>query len=116
MIESILTKLGDVSFRYEEIESLLSKPDITSNQEEFIKLSKEYADLSPVVNAFNAFKKAEGDMNEAKVLMKDSDPEIKQMAEIEFEKLKQNIDDLEMNLNGYYFPKILMIQKMFFLK
>ena len=48
MIESILTKLGDVSFRYEEIESLLSKPDITSNQEEFIKLSKEYADLSPV--------------------------------------------------------------------
>ena len=51
MIESILTKLGDVSFRYEEIESLLSKPDITSNQEEFIKLSKEYADLSPVVNA-----------------------------------------------------------------
>ena len=45
MIESILTKLGDVSFRYEEIESLLSKPDITSNQEEFIKLSKEYADF-----------------------------------------------------------------------
>ena len=105
MIESILTKLGDVSFRYEEIESLLSKPDITSNQEEFIKLSKEYADLSPVVNAFNAFKKAEGDMNEAKVLMKDSDPEIKQMAEIEFEDLKQSIDDLENELKRLLLPK-----------
>ena len=105
MIESILTKLGDVSFRYEEIESLLSKPDITSNQEEFIKLSKEYADLSPVVNAFNAFKKAEGDMNEAKVLMKDSDPEIKQMAEMEFEELKQNIDDLENELKRLLLPK-----------
>ena len=44
-------------------------------------------------------------MNEAKALMKDSDPEIKQMAEIEFEELKQNIDDLEMNLNGYYFQR-----------
>ena len=105
MIESILTKLGDVSFRYEEIESLLSKPDITSNQEEFIKLSKEYADLSPVVNAFNAFKKAEGDMNEAKVLMKDSDPEIKQMAEMEFEELKQNIDNLENELKRLLLPK-----------
>ena len=105
MIESILTKLDDVSFRYEEIESLLSKPDITSNQEEFIKLSKEYADLSPVVNAFNAFKKAEGDMNEAKVLMKDSDPEIKQMAEIEFEELKQSIDDLENELKRLLLPK-----------
>ena len=44
MIESILIKLEDVSIRYHEIESLLSKPDITSNQEEYIKLSKEYAD------------------------------------------------------------------------
>ena len=105
MIESILTKLGDVSLRYEEIESLLSEPDITSNQEEFIKLSKEYADLSPVVNAFNAFKKAEGDMKEVKVLMKDSDPEIKQMAEIEFEELKQNIDDLENELKRLLLPK-----------
>ena len=105
MIESILTKLGDVSLRYEEIESLLSKPDITSNQEEFIKLSREYADLSPVVNAFNAFKKAEDDMNEAKVLMKDSDPEIKQMAEMEFEELKQNIDDLENELKRLLLPK-----------
>ena len=105
MIESILTKLGDVSFRYEEIESLLSKPDITSNQEEFIKLSKEYADLSPVVNAFNAFKKAEDDLNEAKVLMKDSDPEIKLMAEMEFEELKQNIDNLENELKRLLLPK-----------
>ena len=42
MIESILTKLGDVSSRYAEIESLLSQPDVTSNQEEYIKLSKEH--------------------------------------------------------------------------
>ena len=34
MIDSILTKLGEVSSRYEEIESLLSQPDVTSNQEE----------------------------------------------------------------------------------
>ena len=95
MIDSILTKLGDVSSRYEEIESLLSQPDVTSNQEEYIKLSKEYADLSPVVNAFVAFKKAEEDLEEAKLLMKDSDPEIKEMAELEFETSKQRIDDLE---------------------
>ena len=95
MIESILTKLGDVSSRYEEIELLLSQPDITSNQEEYIKLSKEYADISPVVSAFNAFKKAEEDKEEAKLLMKDSDPEIKQMAELEFDELKNIIDDLE---------------------
>src|SRR6056300_1349856 len=105
MIESILTKLGDVSSRYAEIESLLSQPDVTSNQEEYIKLSKEYADLSPVVNAFIAFKKAEEDLEEAKILMKDSDPEIKEMAELEFETLKDSIDDLEIELKRLLLPK-----------
>ena len=66
MIDSILTKLGDVSSRYEEIETLLSQPDITSNQEEYIKLSKEYSDLSPLVTAFISFKRAEEDIEEAK--------------------------------------------------
>ena len=42
MIESILSKLSEVSERYVEIENLLSQPDITSNQENYIKLSKEY--------------------------------------------------------------------------
>ena len=105
MIESILTKLGDVSSRYAEIESLLSRPDVTSNQEEYIKLSKEYADLSPVVNAFIAFKKAEEDLEEAKILMKDSDPEIKEMAELEFETLKDSIDDIEIELKRLLLPK-----------
>ena len=105
MIESILTKLEDVSSRYQEIESLLSQPDITSNQEEYIKLSKEYADLSPLVNAFISFKKAEADIEEAKLLMKDSDPEIKQMAELEFDDLKKSIDGLEIELKRLLLPK-----------
>ncbi|MDG1680596.1 MAG: PCRF domain-containing protein [SAR86 cluster bacterium] len=105
MIDSILTKLGDVSSRYEEIETLLSQPDITSNQEEYIKLSKEYSDLSPLVTAFNSFKRAEEDIEEAKLLMKDSDPEIKQMAELEFDDLRNSIDDLEIELKRLLLPK-----------
>ena len=105
MIDSILTKLGDVSSRYEEIETLLSQPDITSNQEEYIKLSKEYSDLSPLVTAFNSFKRAEEDIEEVKLLMKDSDPEIKQMAELEFDDLRNSIDDLEIELKRLLLPK-----------
>ena len=56
MIESILNKLGEVSSRYEEIEALLGQPDVTSNQVEYIKLSKEYSDLSPLVTAFIGLK------------------------------------------------------------
>ena len=105
MIDSILNKLEDVSLRYEEIEALLSQPDVTSNQEEYIKLSKEYADLSPVVLAFSAFKNAEKGIEEAKILMKDTDPDIKEMAEMEFDSLKKDIEDLENDLKKLLLPK-----------
>ena len=59
MIESILSKLSEVSERFVEIENLLSQPDITSNQENYIKLSKEYSDLSPIVKAFKDYEKSE---------------------------------------------------------
>ncbi len=105
MIESILNKLGEVSSRYEEIDALLSQPDVTSNQVEYIKLSKEYSDLSPLVTAFIGLKKAEEDIEEAKILMKDSDPEIKQMAEVEYDDLKKIIEDLEIELKRLLLPK-----------
>ena len=105
MIDSILNKLEDVSLRYAEIEALLSQPDVTSNQEEYIKLSKEYADLSPVGLAFSAFKNAEKGIEEAKILMKDTDPDIKEMAEMEFDSLKKDIEDLENDLKKLLLPK-----------
>ena len=113
MINSILTKLEDVSSRYNEIETLLSQPDVTSNQEEYIKLSKEYADLTPVVSVFSAFKKAEEDIEEARILMKDSDIDIKELAETEYENLKIRIEELEIDLKKLLYPKILMTLKMF---
>ena len=44
MIESILSKLSEIASRYREIEDLLSQPDVTSDQENYIKISKEYSD------------------------------------------------------------------------
>ena len=98
MIESILSKLSEVSERYIEIENLLSQPDITSNQENYIKLSKEYSDLSPIVKAFKDYEKSESSLDEAKQLVKDGDPEIREMAEIEIEDLTASIEALEIEI------------------
>ena len=105
MIESILSKLSEVSERYIEIENLLSQPDITSNQENYIKLSKEYSDLSPIVKAFKDYEKSESSLDEAKQLVNDSDPEIKEMAEIEIEGLTASIKALEIEIKRLLLPK-----------
>ena len=105
MIESILSKLSEVSERYVEIENLLSQPDITSNQENYIKLSKEYSDLSPIVKAFKDYVQSESSLDEAKQLVKDGDPEIREMAEIEIEDLTTSILALETEIKRLLLPK-----------
>ena len=105
MIESILSKLSEVSESYVEIENLLSQPDITSNQENYIKLSKEYSDLSPIVKAFKDYVQSESSLDEAKQLVKDGDPEIREMAEIEIEDLTVSILALETEIKRLLLPK-----------
>ena len=90
----------------------MSQPDVTANQEEYIKLSKEYADLTPLgIGVFSI--QAEEDIEEARMLMKDSDIDIKELAETEYENLKTKIEELEIDLKNYYYRKILMTLKMF---
>ena len=105
MIESILSKLSEVSERYAEVEHLLSQPDVTSNQENYIKLSKEYSELSPIVKAFKDFEQSESSLNEAKQLIKDGDPDIREMAETEIEDLTTSIQALEVEIKRLLLPK-----------
>ncbi len=105
MIESILSKLSEVSERYLEIEDLLSQPDVTSNQENYIRLSKEYSELSPIVKAFKAYMQSESSLDEAKQLVKDGDPDIREMAEIEIEDLSTSIKALEAEIKRLLLPK-----------
>ena len=105
MIESILSKLSEVSERYAEVEHLLSQPDVTSNQENYIRLSKEYSELSPIVKAFKDFEQNQSSLNEAKQLIKDGDPDIREMAETEIEDLTASIQALEVEIKRLLLPK-----------
>ena len=105
MIESILSKLSEIASRYREIEDLLSQPDVTSDQENYIKISKEYSDLAPVVNGYNEYRKAQNGLEEALALSKDEDPEMRAMAESEISELKERTLDLEGEIKKLLLPK-----------
>ena len=105
MIESILSKLSEVASRYKEIEDLLSDPEVTKNQENYIKLSKEYSELSPIVNTYSEYLAANEDISEAVLLSKDEDSDIKIMAEAEILDLKEKINQLEIQIKQLLLPK-----------
>ena len=55
MKDSILHKLANLKDRYEELEALLSDGEVIGNQDRFRTLSKEFAEIEPVVKAFTAY-------------------------------------------------------------
>lgn len=105
MKASILEKLDNLCDRYEEVGALLSDPDVISNQDKFRALSVEYSEIEPVVKCFGEYKQAQEDLEEAKILMSDSDPEMKAMGQEEYSACQKNIENLELDLQKLLLPK-----------
>ena len=116
MIESILSKLSEIASRYKDIENLLSQPDVTKDQDNYIQISKEYSDLAPVVNGYTKYLIAQEGLKEATLLLKDKDPDMRAMAESEVEELKQEILELENEIKKLLLPKDLDDSKDVFLE
>ena len=98
-------KLANVSNRYEEVQALLSSPDISSD--ELVKLNKELSVLEPVVVAINEYNHALKSMNDDKAMIDDPDmdKEMKEMASAEFYELKDKLPELEKQIRILLLPK-----------
>ena len=90
--------------KYNEIENSLNN-QTGYDSDKLIKLNKEYAELKPIVNTINIYKKDKNDIDELKKLLDDKDTSIKQMAEEELIEKKKSIDFLEDKLMRLLIPK-----------
>ncbi len=102
---SFAEKLANVVNRFEEIQALISSPDL--NAEELVKMNKELSALTPVVEAVQQYKHAEQNMNDAKTMMDDSslDKEMREMAESEYYDLKEQLPSMEKQIKILLLPK-----------
>ena len=97
-IEQLLT-------RYDYLEHSLASPGEFSN-EEFVKLSKEYSDLGPVVEAANALKDGRAEIADlAEMMASGDDPEMKELAQEEFLDLKERLPEMDKALSIQLLPK-----------
>ncbi len=105
MKDSILHKLENIKERHEEISAELSDPDVINNQNEFTKLSKEYAQLGPIVSKFSEHLQAVEDLETAQEMANDSDKDMKAMAQDEIKTAEQTLQTLEQELQTLLLPK-----------
>ena len=67
-------KLAGLSDRYEEVAALLSDPDVVSDRNQFTALSREHAELEPVMQSWARLQSQESELEDARALMADDDP------------------------------------------
>lgn len=102
---SFAEKLSNVVNRHDEVQALLSNPDISAD--ELVKLNKELAALTPVVEAVQELRRLEQNMADDKAMMEDSslDKEMREMAEAEYYELKERQPELEKQVKILLLPK-----------
>ncbi|USH01779.1 peptide chain release factor 1 [Grimontia kaedaensis] len=105
MKSSIIAKLEALSERYEEVQHLLGDPGVISDQDRFRSLSKEYSQLEEVTKCFTSYKQAEEDLEAAREMANEDDPEMREMAQEEVKAAKAEIERLSDELQVLLLPK-----------
>ncbi len=103
MKPSIRQKLVLLVDRLDEIDRLLSAPEVAADMEQFRRISRERAEVEPVVAQFNAFCQAESDIAEAEAML--ADPEMRDFAEEEIAAAQARLPALEVELQKLLLPK-----------
>lgn len=102
----MIEKLEQIEIKYEKILSDLEKPEVVSNQEEYRKLMKEHKTLSPIVEKFREYKKAESAVLESEEMMKEPlDADFKAMCEEEYKQGKLDMQRCTDELKVLLLPR-----------
>ena len=96
-------KLEAVEERYEELNKKISDPEVIARNDEWRTYMKEHANLVDLVEKYREYKKAKNGLEEAKLMLDDKD--LKELAEMEIEELKEKIPVLEEELKILLIPK-----------
>lgn len=101
----MFAKLEDIERSFMDLEQELADPEVYNNQERYRKVTMAHAELGEVVAAFREYKQLAADLEDNKEMAKDSDPEIREMAEMEIAEIKDRLPKLEEELKLLLLPK-----------
>jgi peptide chain release factor 1 len=102
----MLDKLHIIKQRFDEVSDLIIQPDIITDQKRYVRLNREYKDLSAMVEKINEYEVLLNNIEEAKEIIADgSDPEMTEMAKMEIDEANAGIPKLEDDIKFMLIPK-----------
>jgi peptide chain release factor 1 len=105
-MEDLLKKLEAINYRFIEVGTLIVDPDIISDMDRYVKLTKEYSDLEEIVGVYKTYKNIHDNIKSSKELLEiETDPEMREMAKMEIHELEQQRPELEEQIKMLLIPK-----------
>ncbi len=99
-------KLDDVKIRYNEIGNLLSDASVLSDREKWQKLSKEYSDLTPIIETYDLYLSINKNIEDCKAIIKaNEDPDFVNMAKEELQEANKKLEETTETLKRLLLPK-----------
>jgi len=102
---AITRRLQALAERFDEVTAMLADPKVIGNNEQFRKLSQEYAELDEVVAAYRNYQHVHSERDTAQAMLDDPDPSLREMATEEVERTGQQLEQLEKDLQTQMLPK-----------
>jgi peptide chain release factor 1 len=83
----------------------MADPEVVSDPDRLAELAREHAELEELVTLYRQYRQARTELEQAKSLLDDSDPELRELAEAEVARLREHLDDLEAQLRQLLLPR-----------
>ena len=102
----MIEKLEIIKQRFDEVSDLIIQPDIISDQKKYIKLNKEYKDLSQIVSKREKYLNLLSNISEAEaIIQNERDSEMIEVAKIQLDESKEMLSPLEDEIKFLLIPK-----------
>ncbi len=105
MEDWMLNRLEEIKTRFKDLEVMMTKPEIISNQVQMTKISKEYRNLENVNVLWNSYQNISNEINENKELIDSEDIDMSELASSENEELEKELAKIYEELNLALIPK-----------
>ena len=98
-------RLDEAEARYNELTAKMADPDVINDSDQYRKVSKAQSELADQVGKYREWKKTEQELVDARAMLDESDPELRQMAELEVTRLEPALAQIEADLQILLLPK-----------
>jgi len=102
---SMMAKLAALSDRFEEVNALLADTGVMADREQFTALTREFAELEPVIQSFETVQGMSNELLEARELTRDDDPEMRTLAEEDAARLEHALAAEQQRLQTLLLPR-----------